>query len=379
MLLRTFLSTSRHAFRLQKRSAVLVPEMEVLRDPSAKLTWGLNLVMSYAAGSRVLAHPIGTRSFCSTVPGSEDPDEPGQCTRRSSKPRKKITPRTDIAFKKIFGVPENADLLMSLINSVVADEDKVVDVNIINPYNVKQFVKDKESILDIKATGENGQRFDIEIQVALRPEYEKRALYYWARLYSEQLGHGDDYSVLNKAIGIHFTNFSFVPPTGRYHHSFQITEKQNGQAFFPDLELHTIELSKFVKSASETLPNVIQRVESSLDRWATFLTKYDELDKDNLPRELDDTNIRKALHVLEVMMFTPEERDAYEARLKHLRRDASWEKFIEFNRTEARIEGKMEGKMEGSREIAKLLKENGVSIEIILRTCGMTKEEVDEL
>ncbi|MFU7502461.1 MAG: PD-(D/E)XK nuclease family transposase [Candidatus Tisiphia sp.] len=31
----------------------------------------------------------------------------------------KITPRVDLAFKKIFGVEENKDLLISLINSIV--------------------------------------------------------------------------------------------------------------------------------------------------------------------------------------------------------------------------------------------------------------------
>ena len=35
-----------------------------------------------------------------------------------------ITPRVDLAFKKIFGVEENKDLLISLINSIVSKEDR---------------------------------------------------------------------------------------------------------------------------------------------------------------------------------------------------------------------------------------------------------------
>ncbi len=49
----------------------------------------------------------------------------------------KIAPRVDIAFKKIFGVEENKDLLISLINSIVQEEDQVVDVALLNPYNPK--------------------------------------------------------------------------------------------------------------------------------------------------------------------------------------------------------------------------------------------------
>jgi hypothetical protein len=39
-----------------------------------------------------------------------------------------VNPRVDIAFKKIFGVEENKDLLMSLINAVVGPEDQVADL-----------------------------------------------------------------------------------------------------------------------------------------------------------------------------------------------------------------------------------------------------------
>ena len=42
-----------------------------------------------------------------------------------------INPRVDIAFKKIFGVEENKDLLLSLINSVMAKEDQVVEITLL--------------------------------------------------------------------------------------------------------------------------------------------------------------------------------------------------------------------------------------------------------
>ncbi|CAG7588915.1 PD-(D/E)XK nuclease family transposase [Hyalomma marginatum] len=45
----------------------------------------------------------------------------------------KITPRVDLAFKKIFGVEENKDLFISLINSIVSQEDQVEDVTLLNP------------------------------------------------------------------------------------------------------------------------------------------------------------------------------------------------------------------------------------------------------
>ena len=137
----------------------------------------------------------------------------------------KISPRVDIAFKKIFGVEENKDLLLSLINSIVGKEDKIAEVTLLNPYNPKNFRQDKLSILDIKARGEDGKRYNIEIQISDEADYDKRALYYWAKLYTEQLKVAEDYSTLSKAIGIHILNFTSIPNVDRYHNVFHITEK----------------------------------------------------------------------------------------------------------------------------------------------------------
>ena len=123
----------------------------------------------------------------------------------------RISPRVDIAFKKIFGVEENKDLLISLINSIVGEEDQVSDVILLNPYNAQNFTRDKLSILDIKAQGLDGKRFNIEIQISDEADYDKRALYYWAKLYTEQLEVAEDYATLSKAIGIHILNFISIP------------------------------------------------------------------------------------------------------------------------------------------------------------------------
>ena len=105
----------------------------------------------------------------------------------------RISPRVDIAFKKIFGVEENKDLLISLINSIVGTSDQVSEVTLLNPYNPKSFKKDKLSILDIKAKGVDGKRFNIEIQISDEADYDKRALYYWAKLYTKLAGQKKNY------------------------------------------------------------------------------------------------------------------------------------------------------------------------------------------
>ena len=170
-----------------------------------------------------------------------------------------INPRVDIAFKKIFGVEENKDLLISLINSIVSIDDQVSEITLLNPYNPKNFKQDKLSVLDLKACGSDGKRFNIEIQICDEADYNKRALYYWAKLYTEQLKESADYGTLSKAIGIHILNFTSLPESDKYHNVFHIVEKENGLQYFKDLELHTIELKKFTSSITNESSDIFRR------------------------------------------------------------------------------------------------------------------------
>lgn len=287
-----------------------------------------------------------------------------------------ISPKIDIAFKKIFGVEENKDLLISLINSIVSQEDQVADVTLLNPYNPKSFRQDKLSILDIKAKSVDGKMFNIEIQINDDADYDKRALYYWAKLYTEQLKAADDYSSLSKAIGIHILHFTSIPKTEKYHNIFRITEKDTGILYFKDLELHTIELKKFAKDFKEELNDIVAKVKNKLDMWAAFLTRNDLLQADALPQKLNDVHLKKAINVLDVMHFSPEERDAYEDHLKWLRMEASTLKKIE---EKGRAEGKLEGAMERNLEIARNLLKEGMSMELIKKITGLSEKEIGKL
>jgi predicted transposase/invertase (TIGR01784 family) len=296
-----------------------------------------------------------------------------------------ITPRIDIAFKKIFGVEENKDLLIVLINSIVGEEDQVVDVTLLNPYNHKNFKNDKLSILDIKAVGHNNKRFNIELQITNDADYEERALYYWAKLYTEQLKAGGGYRSLSKAIGIHILNFNSVPVEKKYHNVFHITEKETGIKYFKHLELHTIELQKFTQGASEELSDIVAKITNALDIWVAFLTRHDLMNADNLPIELDNPSLRKALNVLEVMNLTAEERDAYDGRFKWLwieesalrkAREDGLEEGREVGREVGREEGREEGREKERKEMINSMLARGKQLQEISEFTGICLEEL---
>lgn len=288
-----------------------------------------------------------------------------------------LNPRVDLAFKKIFGSEDNKDLLISFINSVVSKADQVVDVELLNPYNSRSFLGDKMSILDIKAKDTLGNYYNIEVQICNEGDYDKRSLYYWAKLYGDQLGNGDTYEKLRKAIAIHVLNFISVPNAPHYLNKFIISNEETRQRHFEDLEIYTIELSKFSDQADENLNLMLPRIKTGLDRWIAFLTKASSLDRNNLPKELDDPCIKKAVDVLNNISLNTQERELYEGHLKWMRIEASTlEKAKLESKAEGRAEGEAKGRAETKLEIAKQLLSEGLNRELICKITGSSIEDL---
>ena len=91
---------------------------------------------------------------------------------------------SDIFIKYLFGMDAEASnrLVLSFINAVLEDSDFPIITRVIqkNPFNYKEFIKDKYSILDIKVEDEYHRIFNIEVQSSGDYGFRNRALYYWA-------------------------------------------------------------------------------------------------------------------------------------------------------------------------------------------------------
>ena len=291
-----------------------------------------------------------------------------------------LNPRVDLAFKILFGTEENKDLLISFINAVVSEEDQVASIELLNPYNSRNFQNKKGSILDIKAKGVDGKYFDIEVQVSDEGDYDKRALFYWAKLYSDQLNSGDGYRKLRKAIGIHVLNFNCIVNNTSYRNKWHVTEENSGQKYFDDFSIYTIELEKFRANTDESLDDILPRIRTGLDRWSAFLIKASYLDRNHLPKEMEDPCIKKALDVLSVASLNPEEQEIYEGHLKWLRAEMSAvEKAEGKAREEGRAEGREEGRAEEREKTARILLKQGISISVIAAATGLSEQEIRSL
>src|SRR5271168_3812184 len=268
----------------------------------------------------------------------------------------KINPRVDFAFKILFGSEENTDILLPFINSVLSLPHPLTELTLLNPYNQKTHSTGKLSILDIKARDGLGHLYNIEMQMTDQVSYSQRALYYWSKLYSQQLKEGEDFATLNKTISIHVLNFNhFDEPD--YHNIYHVLNAKTKQRAFEDLELHFIELKKFNKD--------LAHLTTALDRWATFLSKAEQWERNFIPEELRiDPAIAKAAQALDTLSLDEEEREIYEAKLKWLRDESGTFKKI-------REEGREEGEAIGIEKVAlSLIKKGLLSIEEISNATG---------
>jgi len=306
-----------------------------------------------------------------------------------------INPRVDIAFKKIFGVEENKDILISLLNSIVSEHDQIDQIELLNPYNERNYPLDKLSILDIKARNKNtGTYYLIEMQIADETDYHQRSLYCWARVYSNQLASGTQYKNLKKTIAIHILNFTLIDYQSyegwkeeyinKYHHCFTLQDKVTKVEIFDDLEIHTIELSKFEGLKSEDLNLVLSKVKGMLDAWVAILTRYALLDVNNLPTQINTPEIKKALQIMQEMEFTAYERDLYNTHLDFLRMEYSaFEKKFNDGMKKGREEGLEKGLEKGREEekinIAKAMLRQGIEIKLIALFTGLSEESVTKL
>ena len=279
----------------------------------------------------------------------------------------RLNPKVDFAFKKLFASPENKDILISFINSVLGENEQIKDIELKNPYNIANYRKGKMTILDIKAVDEKGTWYDIEMQLAEQGYYDKRAFYYWAKVYSDQIESGDDFELLRKTIAINILDFNYLDEED-FHNIYKVYNEKSKKEFSNIFEMHFIELNKFKKDFKD--------LKTALDRWITFLNRAYEIDKEKIPKELaEDSEIKKAIEKLDIMYLDKEEREIYENDLKRLRIQKAEIKAAERKGIEKGIEkGEQKKSIEIAQNLLDVLDEETISIKT-----GLSIEVIKEL
>ncbi|MDV3353410.1 Rpn family recombination-promoting nuclease/putative transposase [Leptothoe sp. LEGE 181152] len=283
-----------------------------------------------------------------------------------------INPKTDFAFKKIFGSEEHKDILMSFLNGMVYEGNDIVqDLTILNPYQAPRIRGVKDTYLDVKAQLHDGSTVIIEMQVLNLEGFEKRILYNAAKAYSIQLNKGHDYALLNPVIALTITDFVMFPEFEGWLSRFILKEK-NFLFDYPihDLELVFGELPKFDRALDE--------LHSLTDQWAYFLNHARELE--TIPESLRVvTAIKEAFNVANQANLTREELDDLEHQEMFIQdqRGAivkASKQALEQGLQQGMERGQQQTQLDIARRLLPMLDDDAIS-----QTTGLLIEEIQQL
>ena len=270
--------------------------------------------------------------------------------------RRLLNPKIDFVFKKIFGSEKHPGVLISFLNAVLKPKNNITDVEIKNTDIDKSYIEDKFSRLDVKAVTSKNEIINIEIQ--LKNEYNmiQRSLYYWSKLYEEQLEEGDRYDKLCRTVCINILDFKYLK-NDRFHNGYRLKEIETNEELTDLQEIHFIEIPKLKRFEST------EEIVDLLEGWVEFLRDPES----EVIRKLEMSNkeIREAKDELYRLSRNSKERELYYLREKSLRDEISaLANAKEKGLKEGLKQGLFEGKLESARSFLDILDDDTIATKL---------------
>jgi len=222
-----------------------------------------------------------------------------------------LLPKVDVIFKLLFGDKRNSEILIDFLKSVLnISEDEYESITLEDTHLKRETIDDKLGIVDVRLTTKNGKTVHIEMQVLEQDDLPERVTYYNAKMLVTQLKSGDKYD-FKKTISIVIADFEIVENSPKYHHTFQLNDKETGVTFTDVMEINTLELKKIPEQSDNT---------KKYD-WLQFLRAEREEEFDMLAQR--SPAVKKAVVELKRLSQDEEAQRLYEAREMAIRDENS--------------------------------------------------------
>lgn len=263
--------------------------------------------------------------------------------------------KTDTLFKMLFVKHKN--LLRNLVAALLGIPlGNIERFTVRNPEMPPEVLGDKFCRLDINMVV-NGQRVDLEIQVANEGDYPERVMLYWAREFSTALPAGQSYSMLPRTIIISIIDFDLFDCT-EYHSFFQPLETTRHTLLSDKMGFHFFELRKLPDEVSE---------KDALLLWLSLFKAETEEDLERI-KGMGVPTMEQAVNAYYTITASPEFRE-----IERLREKARHDE------AQALHHAKQEGISERNIEIARNALQMGMPVTDIAKLTGLTHEEIEDL
>ena len=289
------------------------------------------------------------------------------------------TCRYDRTFKEVFMKEENKDLLIALLESIL--NIKIEELKYLNLEKNVDNINIKKKYFDLHVRTEN-ENIQIEVNPSVLDYTRPRNVSYICDTYSHEVLKGENYDEESKIIQINFT-YGLMKSNKYYEEeAYRIYKIQDekGKKYVENFTIYEYNMDYLMQVWYSKIEKEIAKYKYiiMMDLEKQELEKLSKKDRviDKYMEEVVKVNEDPDFH--QYMSWEEDQRKIQNSLKIQYRREG-----LEEGRTEGLKLGKEEGIKEGEYlakiETAKKLKENGVDVEIISNSTGLSKEEIEKL
>lgn len=154
-----------------------------------------------------------------------------------------ISLKCDYCFKEWLANETIRRYFISDVLDIPVEEIRSVQLG--NTFLWKRYRMQKQGILDVLVELNDKTKINIEMQTTFVNCWDRRNLFYLAKMYTEDLRVGEQYGRLKRCIGISILDFDFTG--GEDYHTVYRLRDERGNEFSDVFEIHIIELGKRLK------------------------------------------------------------------------------------------------------------------------------------
>ena len=275
----------------------------------------------------------------------------------------RYTFKTDTLFKMLF--VKHRDLLKHLVAALLRIPlESIEQFEVRNPEMPPEIMGDKFCRLDINMIV-NGQRIDLEIQVANQGYYTERVMLYWAREFSTALPAGQSYDLLPRTLIISIIDFRLFD-CEEYHSFFQPLEVNRRTLLSDKMGFHFFELRKLPEEIGD---------KDALLLWLSLFKAETEEDLEKI-KGMGVPAMEQAINAYYSITASPEFHEIERLREKARHDEAQALRHAEQQGIQ---QGMQQGMRQGKLETAQNLIKMGIPLHQVAAATGLAQMEIEGL
>ena len=282
--------------------------------------------------------------------------------------------RFDWAAKRMLRDKANFDVLEGLMTVLIGEQVRIVEI--LESEGNQNAPDDKFNRVDVMARNSKDEYIIVEVQLTREIHYLERMLYGVSKVVTDNIRLGERYDRVKKVYSI---NILYFPLGSGRDYVYHGTTRFVGMHTHDELGITEYEAETLgMKKPGDVFPEYYiirvnefnQLATTPLEEWLDYLKNAHIKDDTTAP------GLQEARAKLRLMAMDSAERRAYERDMENqmIQNDV-----LETAHKEGLAEGRAEGRAEERRAIAKSLKENGIPLELIVKSSGLTPEEIEQL